>query len=47
MIVRDKLLWINDNKEGERCIFSFSKSIYDEDVFLFIISAKMCTFVHR
>ena len=31
MIVRDKLLWIKNNKEGERCIFSFSKSIYDEE----------------
>ena len=31
MIVRDKLLWINDNKEGERCILSFSKSLYDEE----------------
>ena len=31
MIVRDKPLWINSNKEGERRILSYSKSVYNEE----------------
>ena len=40
MIVRDKLLWINSNKEGESRIISFSKSVYNRVYFYLLLSAK-------